>query len=69
MRLPELQGIQTMVSDLNVFNGINDNVYIPEGSFKDMKNMSSDYYPALRTKKKQGKVRHIRKYEWGNYSE
>ena len=33
MRLPELQGIQTMVSDLNVFNGINDNVYIPEGSF------------------------------------
>lgn len=55
MRLPELQGIQTMVSDLNVFNGINDNVYIPEGSFKDMKNMSSDYYPALGQRKNREK--------------
>lgn len=47
MRLPELKPIPSRVTQLDVFNGINDNVFIPEGYFKDMKNMSSDYYPAL----------------------
>ncbi len=47
MRLPELKAIPSRVTQINVFNGINDNVFIPEGYFKDMKNMSSDYYPAL----------------------
>ncbi len=47
MKLPELQPIKAGTVNLDAFNGINDNVYIPEGYFKDMKNMSSDYYPAL----------------------
>lgn len=47
MKLPELQPIKTNKVALDVFKGINDNVYTPEGYFKDMKNMTSDYYPAL----------------------
>lgn len=47
MTLPELQPIKSGTVNLDAFNGINDNVYIPEGYFKDMKNMTSDYYPAL----------------------
>ncbi|MBS5652502.1 MAG: hypothetical protein KHW49_02870 [Eubacterium sp.] len=47
MKLPELQTIPSSEIVLDAFNGINDNIYIPEGYFKDMKNMSSDYYPAL----------------------
>jgi len=51
MRLPELATIKSSVTTINAFEGINDNVYIPEGYFKDMKNMTSDYYPALANRK------------------
>jgi hypothetical protein len=51
MYLPELQEIPSKTEDINVFGGINDTFYIPEGSFRDMKNMSSDYYPAMGTRK------------------
>ena len=51
MKLPELQPIKTNKVALDVFKGINDNVYTPEGYFKDMKNMTSDYYPALSQRK------------------
>lgn len=51
MKLPELQPIKTNTVALDVFNGINDNIFTPEGYFKDMKNMSSDYYPALSQRK------------------
>lgn len=53
MRLPELATIKSSVTTINAFEGINDNVYIPEGYFKDMKNMTSDYYPALANRKKR----------------
>lgn len=53
MRLPELATIKSSVATINAFEGINDNVYIPEGYFKDMKNMTSDYYPALANRKKR----------------
>ena len=53
MRLPELATIKSSVTTINAFEGINDNVYIPEGYFKDMKNMTSDYYPALANRKKK----------------
>lgn len=51
MRLPNLKPIPSKIMQIDVFNGINDNVFIPEGCFKDMKNMSSDYYPALGQRK------------------
>lgn len=51
MKLPELQPIKAGTVNLDAFSGINDNVYIPEGYFKDMKNMTSDYYPALGQRK------------------
>lgn len=51
MRLPELATIKSSVTTINAFEGINDNVFIPEGYFKDMKNMTSDYYPALANRK------------------
>lgn len=53
MRLPELATIKSSVTTINAFEGINDNIYIPEGYFKDMKNMTSDYYPALANRKKR----------------
>lgn len=51
MKLPELQPIASKEMVLDTFKGINDNVYIPEGYFKRMENMSSDYYPALGQRK------------------
>lgn len=53
MYLPELNQVPSKVMELNEFRGINDTFYIPEGYFKDMKNMSSDYYPALGPRKQR----------------
>ena len=53
MYLPELNQIPSRVMELNEFRGINDTFYIPEGYFKDMKNMSSDYYPVLGPRKQR----------------
>lgn len=51
MKLPNLKPIPSQIMQIDTFGGINDNVFIPEGYFKDMKNMSSDYYPALGQRK------------------
>lgn len=51
MYLPQLNEIATNSQEINVFGGINDTQFIPNGSFKNMKNMSSDYYPVLGPRK------------------
>ena len=51
MKLPQLQTIASKEIALETFYGINDNIYIPEGCFKDMKNLTSDYYPAIGQRK------------------
>lgn len=53
MYLPELSPIPSKVIELNEFRGINDTFFIPEGNFKDMKNMSSDYYPVMGPRKQR----------------
>lgn len=53
MYLPELNEIPSKVMELNEFRGINDTFFIPEGCFKDMKNMSSDYYPVMGPRKQR----------------
>lgn len=53
MYLPELSPIPSKVIELNEFRGINDTFFIPEGYFKDMKNMSSDYYPVMGPRKQR----------------
>ena len=56
MRLPELYEIQTERDMINVFNGYNHNLVIDESEFYDMKNMSSEYYPALSSREKRGTI-------------
>lgn len=57
MRLSGLNVIPQSMNEINVFGGINDNVYTPEGFFKQMENMSSDYYPALAPRKIRDKYK------------
>ncbi len=53
MNIVKLKEIPSRTDEINVFGGINDTFYIPEGYFKDMKNMSSDYYPAMGPRKQR----------------
>lgn len=48
--LPELNVLAKKNMDINVFGGLNDTYYVPVGSFQEMKNLTSDYYPVMGTR-------------------
>ena len=54
MKYPELMEISTSREMVDVFGGYNHNLRIGAGEFYDMKNMTSDDYPALSPRKQRG---------------
>ena len=55
-RLPFVNEIKTIVKQLGTFQGVDKRDVIQENAFADMKNMSSDYYPALGSRKPRGEI-------------
>lgn len=59
MRLPFLSETgQAIQKQLGQFKGYNNNLVIGDNEFKDMRNMCSDYFPAIGTRKSRGAVLH-----------
>lgn len=54
MIYPRISEINTSREMVDVFRGYNHNLRIRDGEFYDMKNLSSDAYPILTTRKKRG---------------
>lgn len=55
MRLPFLSETgQAVQKQLGQFKGYNNNLVIGDNEFKDMRNMCSDYFPAIGTRKSRG---------------
>lgn len=54
MRLPKLTSIEASRSTVDVFGGYNHNLRIADGSWYDMKNMSSDLYPLMTPRDRRG---------------
>lgn len=53
MKLPELEEIKSTAAVINEFRGINDNVFVGNEYVRDEKNITSDYYPALASRKER----------------
>lgn len=56
MLFPQLNEVATQRMYCEEFMGYNHNLRIQDGQFYDMKNLSSDAYPLLTTRKKRGSV-------------
>lgn len=54
MEYPTINVIPKSKQAIDVFLGYNHNLHNGENEFYDMKNMTSDYYPVLATRKKRG---------------
>ena len=54
MLYPELRELETSREMIDVFKGYNHNLRIGSGEFYDMKNLSSQYYPALSPRPQRG---------------
>lgn len=57
MYYPTLNSIKVTKQQTEIFKGYNHNYKITDGEFYDTKNITSDYYPVLATRKKRGIVR------------
>ena len=56
-RLPYLRGAaRESVKQLGAFGGLNKNLIISENEFSDMKNMSSNQFPAISVRRNRGSV-------------
>lgn len=53
MKLPELEEIKSSTAVINEFRGINDNVFIGNEYVRNEKNMTSDFYPAMGSRKER----------------
>ena len=57
MRLPYMRYYgQASQKQLATFGGYNRKLVVPDNEFKDMKNMTSDFYPAIGTRRGRGNV-------------
>lgn len=56
MRMSQLAEVPQTRSIVDYFYGYNHNLTISEGEMYDMRNLSSDSYPALSVRKKRGKI-------------
>ena len=56
MHIPKLQQGQQKMQTVSIFGGYDHNLRIPDGSFYDMKNMTSDHYPVLASRRKRGRL-------------
>ena len=54
MKLPTLTEITSTREMIDVFKGYNNNLRIKEGEFHDMKNLTSDDFPAISPRKQRG---------------
>lgn len=54
MKLPKLRVLQSERQMVDAFRGYNHNLRIGDSEFYDMKNMTSDHYPVLSTRKSRG---------------
>ena len=54
MKLPKLTDLKASREFIDVFRGYNHNLRIGDGEFYDMKNLTSDNYPVLSTRRKRG---------------
>ena len=54
MRFSTLKEIQSNTSIVDVFGGLNHNIRINDGESYEMKNLTSDHYPALSPREKRG---------------
>lgn len=61
MFLPELYEINVQRDMIRKFAGLNATLYVKDGEFSDMKNLSSDNYPVLSPRKKRHKIRQLTK--------
>ena len=56
MRLPLINSVTRTRKQEGVFGGIDTREIVQEGYFADMKNMSSDYYPAAGPREARGPI-------------
>jgi hypothetical protein len=61
MLLPNLNKIRSSSSIQQDFKGLNHKESIPNNQFYEMKNLTSDLYPVLASRKPRGTVRHLSK--------
>lgn len=61
MNLPKLNEIKQSRSFIDTFQGINEGEVIGEGEFSSMKNLTSDFYPAMAVRKKRSIYEYIPK--------
>lgn len=59
MRLPYINQISMQRKQIGTFLGLDRRIIIPENAFADMENISSDFYPAVGTRKPRGKEEKI----------
>lgn len=63
MRYPFIDNIQQSRDITTYFNGYNHKLSCPEGSFYDMKNVTTDYYPILSPRMPRAKGREFTKFQ------
>ena len=56
MHIPKLQQSQQKMQTISIFGGYDHNLRIPDGSFYEMKNMTSDHYPVLASREQRGRM-------------
>lgn len=53
MRLPELDAIPSKELSISEFDGLNDNIFASENYVRDEKNMTSDFFPTMASRKER----------------